>query len=158
VRSSPYRGYSPSSTGFSRILQDPHKSAALVYCALGSLVILITFLARLVPEGRTNAALELGIGMLFIIVFAILISRGWWPISGMLVFSNAWRFFTFFNDGRGVHVELLPFRVIPIQPQPAAFINAVLMLIITIMLARSAWIGFTRWLTKLQDQRQERRK
>jgi hypothetical protein len=151
VRTSSYRPLNPSSSGIGRIFQDPHKSAAVVYAVFGSLVILITFVAGLVPEGRPNAALELGIGVVFVIIFAVLIYRGWWLLSALLVFSNTWRVFTFFNDGRGAHVELLPLRVIAIEPQPVAFINAALMLIITFMLARSAWIGFSRWLAKRQE-------
>jgi hypothetical protein len=144
--------------GFSRILDDPHKLAALVYAVLGSLVIAVSFLARLLPEGRPNAALELGIGLVFIMIFAFLIYRGWWLLSALLVFSNAWRALTFFNEGRGAHLELLPFRVIDIQPQPAAFVNALLMLVITLMLARSAWIGFARWTAKRRKAPPEERK
>jgi NhaP-type Na+/H+ or K+/H+ antiporter len=61
------------------------------------------------------------------------------------VFSNAWRAVTYFNDGLGWHVELLPFSVTRIQPRPVAFVNAALMAIIVLMLARSAWVGFTTW-------------
>jgi hypothetical protein len=122
-----------------------HKTAALVYIGLGVLVIAITFAAGLVPAGRANALVELGIGAMFIVIFGLLIYRGWWPVSAILVFSNAWRAFTFFNDGRGVHIELRPFSVTPIEPQPVAFLNAVLMVIIVLALARSAWTGLTAW-------------
>lgn len=133
-------------------LRDPHKSAALAYAGIGLLVILITFLAGLVPEGRQNPLAELSIGAVFLIIFAVLIYRGWWPLSGLLVFSNSWRAFTYFNDGRGVHVELLPFSVSQIRPQPVAFVNAALMVVIAFMLARSAWIGFMNWRRKHQEQ------
>lgn len=128
-----------------QIVNNPHKAAAVTYAGLGLVVILITFAARLVPAGRESAALELAIGAVFIVVFATLIYRGWWPISALLVFSNSWRLFTYFNDGRGLHIELRPFSITPIQPQPAAFFNAALMAIIVFMLARSAWLGFSDW-------------
>jgi hypothetical protein len=125
--------------------QNPHKMAALVYIGLGVLVIALTFAAGLVPAGRANALVELGIGAMFIVIFGLLIYRGWWPLSAILVFSNAWRAFTFFNDGRGVHIELRPFSVTPIAPQPVAFLNAALMAVIVLALARSAWAGLTAW-------------
>lgn len=124
---------------------NPHKAAALTYAGLGLLVIGITFAAGLVPEGREQAATELTVGALFIFLFAALIYRGWWPVAAILVFSNTWRAFTYFNDGRGWHVELLPFGVTHIEPQPMAFVNALLMVVIVFMLARSAWIGFSTW-------------
>lgn len=128
-----------------RIFTNPHKAAAVTYSGLGLLVIIITFAADLVPTGREDAAIELGIGAFFIAIFAALIYRGWWPISALLVFSNSWRLFNYFNDGRGLRVELRPFSVTPTQPQPVAFINAALMAIIIFMLARSAWLGFSNW-------------
>ena len=128
-----------------RIFTNPHKTAAVTYSGLGLLVIIMTFAAGLVPTGRENAAIELGIGAFFIAIFAALIYRGWWPISAFLVFSNSWRLFTYFNDGRGLHVELRPFSITPTQPQPVAFINAALIAIIIFMLARSAWLGFSDW-------------
>lgn len=124
---------------------NPHKAAALTYAGLGLLVIAITFAAGLVPEGREQAATELTIGAVFIVLFAALIYRGWWPIAALLVFSNTWRAFTYFNDGRGWHVELLSFSVTRTEAQPVAFVNAVLMAVIVVMLARSAWIGFSKW-------------
>lgn len=124
---------------------NPHKVAALTYAGLGLLVIVITFAAGLVPEGREQAVTELTIGAVFIVLFAALIYRGWWPIAALLVFSNTWRAFTYFNDGRGWHVELLSFSVTRIEPQPVAFVNAVLMAFIVVMLVRSAWIGFSKW-------------
>ena len=124
---------------------DPNKQAAIGYAGLGVLVILITFVAGLVPEGRENAVVELSVGAVFILIFAALIFRGWWPVSAALVFSNSWRAFTYFNDGRGQHVELLPLRVIRIEPQPVAFVNVVLMAMIVGLLARSAVFGFVGW-------------
>ena len=132
-------------------LRDPHKAAALAYGGLGLLVIVITFAAGLVPASRANPVAELSIGAVFLALFAVLIYQGWWPISAVLVFSNLWRAFTYFNDGRGWHVELRPYSVTPIEPQPVAFINAALMTVIVFMLARSAWIGFTRWYALRQE-------
>lgn len=125
--------------------ENPHKAAALTYAGLGVLVILLTFAGGLVPEGRENAAAELGIGAIFIVFFAALLFRGWWPISAVLIFSNSWRAFTYFNDGRGWHIELMPFSATAVEPQPIAFINAMLMVIIVVMLARSAWYGILNW-------------
>ncbi len=124
---------------------DAHKHAAIGYAGLGVMVILITLLAGLVPEGRENAVLELSVGAAFILIFAALIFRGRWPVSAALVFSNSWRAFTYFNDGRGQHVELLPLKVSRIEPQPVAFLNAILMSVIVALLARSAVFGFVGW-------------
>jgi hypothetical protein len=137
--------------------QDPHKAAALTYGGLGLLVIVITFAAGLVPESRANPVAELMIGAVFLVLFALLIYRGLWPISAVLIFSNLWRVFTYFNDGRGWHVELLPYSVTPIEPQPVAFINAALMTVIVIMLIRSAWIGFTAWRTSQKELKKVRK-
>jgi len=122
-----------------------HRQAALVYVGLGILVILITFAAGLVPRSRAAQVAELGVGAVFIVIFAALIWRGGWPVSLLLVFSNLWRVFTYFNDGLGQHIELLPFSVTQIEPKPIAFANAALMTVIVIMLARSAWAGFSMW-------------
>ncbi|HEX9921576.1 MAG TPA: hypothetical protein VGD99_02845 [Anaerolineae bacterium] len=119
-----------------------HRQAAMTYVGLGILVIIITIVAGLTPAGRSNALLELGIGSVFIILFAVLIYRGWWLVSALLVISNSWRAVTYFNDGIGRHMELRPFSITPIEPQPVAFINAVLMVVIVVMLARSAWAGY----------------
>lgn len=127
---------------------DPHKQAAYAYGGLGVLVILITFLGDLVPAERSGAKLELAIGALFIALFALLIYRGWWVVSAVLTVSNSWRVFTYFNDGRGLHVQLLPLQSTRIEPQPLAFLNAGLMLLIVLFLARSALAGWNSW--KLQ--------
>ncbi|HEY4667003.1 MAG TPA: hypothetical protein VIH26_06845 [Anaerolineales bacterium] len=89
--------------------------------------------------------MELSIGLVFLMLFASLIYRGWWLVSAALVFSNAWRAFTYFNDGRGLHVELLARVITQIQPQPIAFVNAALMALIVLLLARSAVAGFSAW-------------
>lgn len=122
-----------------------HRQAALTYVGLGILVIFITFAAGLIPAGRANPLAELSVGGVFIVVFAVLIYRGWWLISALLIFSNAWRAVTYFNDGLGWHMELLPFSITRIEPKPVAFVNAALMAVIVFMLARSAWIGFSAW-------------
>jgi hypothetical protein len=129
----------------SALAGSPHRQAAAGYAGIGALVILITLFARLVPESRVNAVLELLIGLAFLMLFAVVIYRGWWPISAALVFSNSWRAFTYFNDGRGVHVELLSGVITPIQPQPIAYLNAALMTLIVILLARSAVTGYAAW-------------
>jgi hypothetical protein len=109
------------------------------------LVIAITFAAGLVPASRRSAVWELAIGSVFVVVFAALIYRGWWPVSAVLVFSNLWRAVTYFNDGLGWHLELLPFSLTRIEPRPAAFVNAALMAVIVAVLARSAWAGLSAW-------------
>ena len=126
-------------------LDNPHKQAAAGYAGLGVLVILITFAADLVPESRSGAVVELTIGATFIVIFAALIYRGWWPLSALLMFSNSWRALTYFNDGRGLHFEILPPSTSPIEAQPVAFINAILMGIIVALLARSALSGLSSW-------------
>ena len=122
-----------------------HRQAALTYVGLGALVIFITFAAGLVPVGRTNPLAELGIGLVFVIIFAFLIYRGWWIISALLIVSNTWRVVTYFNDGLGWHMELRSRSITPIEPSPVAFVNAALMVVIVVMLARSAWAGFSAW-------------
>jgi hypothetical protein len=117
----------------------------LTYVGLGVLVIFITFVTGLVPAGRPNALIELSIGAVFLVIFAGLIYRGWWLISALLILSNTWRAITYFNDGLGWHMELLPFSITPIEPKPLAFVNAALMVVIVFMLARSAWAGFSTW-------------
>ncbi len=126
-------------------LDNVHKQAAVGYAGLGVLVILITFAAGLVPDGRSGAVVELSIGATFILIFAALIYRGWWPLSALLVFSNSWRVLTYFNDGRGLHLEIIPPSTSPIESQPVAFINAILMGIIVVLLARSALSGLSSW-------------
>ncbi len=123
----------------------PHRQAALAYAGLGVLVIAITFAAGLVPASRRSAVWELAIGAAFVVVFAILIYRGWWVVSAALMPSNLWRVVTYLNDGLGQHLEIFPFSVTPIQPRPVAFVNAALMIAIVIMLARSALAGYSTW-------------
>ncbi len=127
-------------------LDNPHKQAAVGYASLGVLVIFITFAADLVPASRSGAVVELTIGATFILIFAALIYyRGLWPLSALLVFSNSWRVLTYFNDGRGLHLEILPPSTSSIEAQPVAFINAILMVIIVVLLARSALSGLSSW-------------
>jgi hypothetical protein len=122
-----------------------HRQAALAYAGLGLLVIFITFAAGLVPAGQRDAIWAMVVGAVFIVIFAALIYRGWWVFSALLLFSNTWRVVTYFNDGLGWHMELLPYSLTPIEPKPAAFINAGLMAVIVLMLTRSAWAGFSAW-------------
>ena len=128
-----------------------HRQAAFTYIGLGILVIFITFAAGLVPSGVENRLLELGIGAIFIVIFGLLIYRGWWLISALLVFSNTWRVITYFNDGLGQHMELRSFSMTQIEPSPIAFVNATLMAVIVFMLARSAWFGFSAWRARRAD-------
>lgn len=122
-----------------------HRQAALTYVGLGILVIIITFVAGLVPAGVENRLLEFGIGVVFVLIFGALIYRGWWLISAVLILSNSWRAVTYFNDGLGQHMELRPFSITEIEPSPIAFVNAALMVVIVVMLTRSAWVGFSTW-------------
>jgi hypothetical protein len=122
-----------------------HRQAACTYVGLGLLVIILTFVGGLVPSSREGVVWELAVGAVFIIIFALMIYRGWWWLAGLLVLSNTWRTVTYFNDGLGWHIELRTFSVTRIEPQPVAFINAVLMALIVVMLARSAWRGWQSW-------------
>ena len=123
----------------------PHRQAALAYASLGLLVILITFAAGLVPAAQQGAEWLLAVGAIFLLLSAWLIYRGWWPLSAALVLSNTWRAVTYFNDGLGWHLELLPPSVTRIQPRPIAFLNAALMAGIVVMLGRSALAGYAAW-------------
>ncbi len=139
----------------------PHRQAALAYVGLGLMVIVVTFVAGLVPASRRGVIWELAVGAIFIAIFAALIYRqprvefkwrglhfvvqNWWLLSALLIVPNTWRAFTYFNDGRGWHIEFLPFSVTQIEPKPIAFVNAALMAVIVLMLARSAWAGFSIW-------------
>jgi len=120
-----------------------HHQAAFTYAGLGLLVLVITFIAGLAPASQ-RAAIE----GLFVILCAVLIYRGWWLLSALLISSNLWRALTYFNAGLGWQIELLPFRVIRVEPKLVALINAALMVIIVVMLARSAWAGFSEKETK----------
>ena len=117
-----------------RVLDNPHKAAALAYGVLGVLVIVITFAAGLVPVTREAATGQLLIGAVFVLVFAVLLWRGWWLLSAFLVLSNLWRASNFVSAG--------------LRSEPLAFINAALMAVIVWLLARSAWSGFSTWRTR----------
>jgi len=131
-----------------RMSTNPHKAAALAYGGLGVLVIFITFAADLVPGPRQDAIWQLVIGAVFVVAFAVLIWRGWWLLSALLILSNGWRATTYFSAGLGLHLELPALRIIPIEPRPAALANAALMAVIVLLLVRSAWIGFSDWRTR----------
>jgi hypothetical protein len=107
-----------------------------------------------VPPGRTDAIGQLAVGILFILLFAALIyRRGWWLLSGLLVFTNAWRTINYLGLGLGLHVELRALSMTPIEPRPVAFVNAALMAVIVLLLARSAWIGCSDWRKRLANRR-----
>ena len=133
---------------------NPHKAAALAYAGLGVLVIFITFAADLVPRSRQDAIWQLLIGAVFVLAFAVLIWRGWWLLSAFLILSNAWRATNYFGAGLGLHFELPVFGITPVEPRPAALINAALMAMIVLLLARSAWSGFSDWRTDRLSERE----
>ena len=128
-----------------RLATNPHKAAALAYGGLGVLVIFITFAADLVPQSREDAIWQLVVGAVFVLVFAVLIWRGWWLLSALLILSNAWRASSYFSAGLGLHVELPALSITSVEPRPAALANAALMAVIVLLLVRSAWIGFSDW-------------
>ena len=103
--------------------------------------------SRLGPVLRTqeDAAWQLVIGAIFVLIFAVLIWRGWWLLAAFLVLSNVWRAINYFNHGLGLHVELRALSITPTEARPVAFINAALMAVIVCLVARSAWIGFSAW-------------
>jgi hypothetical protein len=131
-----------------RVATNPHQVAALAYGGLGVLVILITFAADLVPRSREDLVWQLVVGAVFVMVFAALIWRGWWLLSAFLIVSNTWRATNFFGAGLGLHIELPVFSITPVEPRPAAFVNAALMAVIVLLLVRSTWIGFSDWRTR----------
>jgi len=137
-----------------RVSTNPHKVAALAYGVLGVLVIFITFAAGLVPESRQGEIWQLVIGAVFVLLFATLLWRGWWLLSVFLILSNAWRATNYFTAGLGLHIELPALSIASVEPRPAAFANAALMAVIVLLLARSAWIGFSDWRTCRLDERE----
>lgn len=129
-----------------RILMNPHKAAALAYGGLGIVVIVVTFAAELVPATRRDAVGSLVVGTGFVLVFAALLYwRGWWLLSALLVVSNLWRATNYVGHGLGLHVDPLGAGITAIPPRPVAFVNAALMAVIVLLLARSARIGFAGW-------------
>ncbi len=137
-----------------RVSTNPHKAAALAYGGLGVLVIFITFAADLVPRSRQDAIWQLVIGAVFVLFFAVLIWRGWWLLSALLILSNAWRATNYFSAGLGLHIELPALSITSVEPRPAAFANAALMAVIVLLLVRSAWIGFSDWRTRRLTERE----
>ncbi len=137
-----------------RVSSNPHKAAALAYAGLGVLVIFITFATEMVPRSREDAVWQLVIGVVFVLVFAVLIWRGWWLLSALLILSNAWRVTTYFSAGLGWHIELPALSIKSVEPIPAAFANAALMAVIVLLLVRSAWIGFSDWRTRRLTERE----
>lgn len=133
---------------------NPHKAASLAYGGLGVLVIFITFAADLVPRSREGAIGELVIGTVFVMIFSVLIWRGWWLLSAFLIVSNVWRATNYFSAGLGLHVELPTLSITSVEPRPAAFVNAALMGVIVLLLARSAWIGFSNRRARRLDKRE----
>ena len=133
---------------------NPHKAASLAYGGLGVLVIFITFAAELVPRSREDAIWQLVIGAVFVLVFAVLIWRGWWLLSAFLIVSNVWRATNYIGAGLGLHVELPTLSITSVEPRPAAFVNAALMGLIVLLLARSAWIGFSNRRARRLDKRE----
>jgi hypothetical protein len=136
------------------VATNPHKAAALAYGGLGVLVILITFAADLVPQSRQGAVWQLVIGAVFVLLFAVLIWRGWWLLSTFLIFSNAWRATNYFSAGLGLHIQLPALSITSVEPRPTAFANAALMSVIVLLLVRSAWIGFSDWRTRRLTERE----
>ena len=137
-----------------RISTNPHKAAALAYGGLGVLVIFITFATEMVPRSREDAVWQLVIGVVFVLVFAVLIWRGWWLLSALLILSNSWRVTTYFCAGLGWHIELPALSITSVEPRPAAFANAALMAVIVLLLIRSARIGFSDWHTRRLHERE----
>ncbi len=130
-------------------LTHPHKAAALAYGVLGVLVVFITFAADLVPPTREDSIWQLLIGAVFLLAFAVLLYwRGWWFLSAFLVVPNLWRASNYFSHGLGLHIDLRALSITDVSPRPVAFVNAALMAVIVLLLARSAWIGFSDWRTR----------
>ena len=115
---------------------------------------MITFAADLVPRSREDATWQLLLGAVFVLVFAVLIWRGWWLLSVFLILSNAWRATNFFSAGIGLQIELPALSIRSVEPKPAALANAALMAVIVLLLVRSAWIGFSDWRTRRPTERE----
>ena len=114
-----------------RLLANPHKAAALAYGVLPVLATAIPFAAGLAPATRQAALGQLLVRAAFVLVFSVLLWRGWWLLSALLVVSNLWRASNFVSVG--------------LRSEPVAFINVALMAVIVWLLARSAWTGFSAW-------------
>ena len=134
---------------FTQGLTNPHRAAALAYGVLGMVVVFTTFAADLVPPTREDSIWQLLIGAIFLLAFAVLLYwRGWWLLSAFLVVPNLWRASNYFSHGLGLHIDLRALSITDIAPRPVAFVNAALMAVIVLLLARSAWIGFSDWRTR----------
>ncbi|MDX1630281.1 MAG: hypothetical protein R3234_00295 [Thermoanaerobaculia bacterium] len=124
------------------MLREPHRRAGVAYATLGLCVLLLTFLFDLVPPEREGVELQLLVGGVFIAIFAVLIYRGWWILSLLLVFTNLWRAFQFLNQGLGPTGG--PAGDSSRTAEPLALINALLLLVVVAFLVHSAWTGWRR--------------
>jgi hypothetical protein len=135
---------------------DKFRQAAVTYVGVGLVVIALTLVAGTSPQRGTPPLLGLLIGGSFVALFGVLIySYAWvtkpWArrtiaiLTGIFVVTNALRMLQYLINFLGYRLEL-NFQAFRIAVHPSEFsfpiiflICALLMALITYMLARAAW-------------------
>ena len=135
---------------------DKFRQAAVTYVGVGIVVITLTLIAGTSPQRGAPPLIGLLIGAIFVAIFGVVIysyawvNQGWARraiaiLTGIFVVTNALRTFQYFMNFLGYRLEL-NFRGPTIAVHPSEFsfpiiflICAVLMAIITYMLARATW-------------------
>lgn len=151
-----------------------YRSAGAIYFALGALIMAITVLTPGLasPERRADLV-HLLVGLPFFALFALLIAYGDRAVAWLLrllrmgadsatrlgsqvreklvmllTLSALGRTFVFAANGLGWRPSLtwrpFAFSLEGIPPMPRMLVNAVLMAIIVVVLARAAWVPFLR--------------
>jgi hypothetical protein len=147
---------------------DKHKQAGLTYFIGGLLVILFTFVTELIPQNRIAEAFLLFPGVLVVAFFAVLVYRGptarrsvlakrrWTPnlvkraaaaaprwTARILAVTNGVRAVLFLLNalGQNLHFTFTPNRLLVVSsdPEPLFLVNAAVMAVIAMMLARAGW-------------------
>ena len=135
---------------------DKFRQAAMTYVGAGVVVIILTLIAGTSPQRGAPPLIGLLIGAIFVAIFGVVIYAYAWVmkdwarraiaiLTGMFVVTNALRTLQYLINFLGYRLEL-NFRVPTIAIHPSEFsfpliflICAVLMAVITYMLARAAW-------------------
>lgn len=121
------------------------RQAALAWAGLGSLVLLNTFFAELGLRSQADQAKELGLGALFVLTSALLLGLdirigglAWsvW-LARLLLVPGLWRLFALLRVG--LAVQGAGEGDWPHLAQAAALINAALMSIVLVLLARAGF-------------------
>lgn len=119
------------------------RQAALAWAGLGSLVLLNTFFAELDLRSRADQAMELGLGAVFVLASAVLLGLdirfkgvAWsvW-LARLLLVPGLWRMLTLLQAGLAAQDA----GDWPHLVQAAALINAALLSIALVLLARAGF-------------------